>query len=93
MFERIANSILIFPPWTKPSYSNLGFAILGTFICTTFVTLGRVIEKIVGMTYEQYVEEYILKPLNLQNTGFEYTTGVLDEMATGYSGSESFLRC
>lgn len=30
MFERIAEQYLIFPPYTRPSYSNLGFSILGT---------------------------------------------------------------
>jgi len=33
------------------------------------------IEKIYPlMTYESYVEKYIIQPLNMINTGFEFTT-------------------
>ena len=37
--------------------------------------LGRcLIERIHPlMTYEEYVEKYILEPLNMKNTGFEFT--------------------
>lgn len=44
---------------TRPSYSNFGFALLG-----------RLLEELVGESFESYVEKNILKPLNMANTGF-----------------------
>lgn len=58
MLERIANLTLIFPPNTMPIYSNLGFA-----------TLGRVLEDMIGIPWEEYVQEMIVEKLELSNTG------------------------
>jgi CubicO group peptidase (beta-lactamase class C family) len=41
-------------PGSGVSYSNLGYAILG-----------EIVEKISGRTYEQYVQDYILNPLDI----------------------------
>lgn len=43
----------------KWSYSNTGYYLL---------TL--ILEKVTGMTYEEYIKEYILNPLKMENTGF-----------------------
>ncbi|HEY2580267.1 MAG TPA: serine hydrolase domain-containing protein, partial [Mucilaginibacter sp.] len=43
-------------------YSNLGFA-----------TLGYIIKKVSGKTYEEYITENILKPLGMTHTYWEYT--------------------
>ena len=43
-------------PGTAYAYSNVGFMILG-----------RVIEKITGMNYDQYVKDHILKPAGITN--------------------------
>jgi CubicO group peptidase (beta-lactamase class C family) len=43
-------------------YSNLGFA-----------TLGYIIKKVSGKTYEQYITDNILKPLGMTHTYWEYT--------------------
>jgi len=50
-----------FPPY---SHSNLAFALIGRCLVEFFYT---------DMTYEQYVEKYILSPLNMTNTGFNIT--------------------
>ncbi|MGV3541268.1 MAG: serine hydrolase domain-containing protein [Rufibacter sp.] len=42
------------PPGTAYAYSNFGYSILG-----------RIIEKVTGMTYEKYVQTEILKPLGI----------------------------
>lgn len=51
----IDNVPLSAAPGTSYAYSNVGFMILG-----------RVIEKISGLPYEQYVQQAILKPVGIQ---------------------------
>jgi CubicO group peptidase (beta-lactamase class C family) len=54
-------------------YSNLGFA-----------TLGYIIKKVSGKTYEEYITENILKPLGMTHTYWEYTKVPKDLLAHGY---------
>jgi CubicO group peptidase (beta-lactamase class C family) len=54
-------------------YSNLGFA-----------TLGYIIRKITGKTYEAYITENILKPLGMTHTYWEYSKVPKDKLAHGY---------
>jgi len=55
----MADSNPVFPPGLKPTYSNVGFNLLGF-----------VIEKETGMTYEAAVKKYITQPLGMSRTGF-----------------------
>jgi CubicO group peptidase (beta-lactamase class C family) len=54
-------------------YSNLGFA-----------TLGYIIKKVSGKTYETYITENILKPLGMTHTYWEYTKVPKEQLALGY---------
>jgi len=54
-------------------YSNLGFA-----------TLGYIIKKVSGKTYEQYITDNILKPLGMNHTYWEYTKLPKQFLAHGY---------
>ncbi|RYY29220.1 MAG: class A beta-lactamase-related serine hydrolase [Sphingobacteriaceae bacterium] len=54
-------------------YSNLGFA-----------TLGYIIKKVSGKTYEQYISDHILKPLGMDHTYWEYTKVPANQLAHGY---------
>jgi CubicO group peptidase (beta-lactamase class C family) len=54
-------------------YSNLGFA-----------TLGYIIKKVSGKTYEEYITENILKPLGMTHTYWEYEKVPKDKLAHGY---------
>src|SRR3569833_101998 len=54
-------------------YSNLGFA-----------TLGYIIKKVSGKTYEQYITDNILKPLGMNHTYWEYTKVPKELLAHGY---------
>ncbi|MBB5395955.1 serine hydrolase [Mucilaginibacter sp. AK015] len=54
-------------------YSNLGFA-----------TLGYIIKKVSGKTYEQYINDNILKPLGMTHTYWEYTQVPKQQLALGY---------
>ncbi|SEP17778.1 CubicO group peptidase, beta-lactamase class C family [Flavobacterium sp. CF108] len=64
---------LEFKPGEKFNYSNSGYFLLG-----------YIIEKITGKTYEQYLQETILTPLNLVNTGFDHSEIILKNRAAGY---------
>lgn len=64
---------LMFPPGTQPEYSNLGFGLLG-----------RVLEKIQGPTWEEQVEETVIKPLKMNNTGNAFTPDAIKKLAVGY---------
>lgn len=57
---QLKNKNLLFPPWKKPSYSNLGFALLGRLIT----------ENLLNTTFEKWVQGEILEPLKMNNTGF-----------------------
>ncbi len=60
-------------PGAGYEYSNLGFA-----------TLGYIIKKVSGKTYEDYISEYILKPLGMTHTYWEYTKVPKEDLAHGY---------
>ncbi len=59
----LANRPLATKPGTKYYYSNVGYCILG-----------RVIEKITGRPYDEYVKEEILAPCGIRNMCIGYNT-------------------
>lgn len=73
ILRRIHSQKTIQPIDTRPSYSNFGFALLG-----------RLLEELVGESFESYVEKNILRSLNMTNTGFKFTPKVQQKMAVGY---------
>jgi CubicO group peptidase (beta-lactamase class C family) len=64
---------LQFTPGEKFSYSNSGYFLLG-----------YIIEKVSGKTYEQYLQETILTPLKMINTGYDHSDIILKDRASGY---------
>lgn len=54
-----ATTPLLFEPGTKWSYSNMGIA-----------TLGRIVENLSGMKFEDFIAQRILTPLNMKDTFF-----------------------
>jgi CubicO group peptidase (beta-lactamase class C family) len=54
-------------------YSNLGFA-----------TLGYIIKKVSGQTYQAYIAANILKPLGMTHTYYEYSKIPKEKLALGY---------
>ncbi len=61
------------PPGIAYEYSNLGFALLGKIITT-----------VSGMRYQEYVKKYILEPLRMKSTTYEYGDVAPDKLAHGY---------
>lgn len=59
MLARLQKVHLILPPETRPSYSNLGFGLLGRVVAE------RILKS---PSFEQACEDLILKPLGMANT-------------------------
>ena len=49
---------------------------------TGYVMLGMIIEQVSGQSYEAFLQEYILDPLGMNDTGYEH--GDTPGLATGY---------
>lgn len=70
----IFNENLIFEPDTEYKYSDSNYFILGD-----------IIEKVSGVSYENFVTDNIIKPLGMNSTVFE----VNDKVASGYQGTNN----
>lgn len=64
---------LDFTPGSNWRYSN-----------SAYMLLGYIIEDITKKPYEQVVREYIFKPLQMTNSGFDFTHLNRSEKSTGY---------
>jgi CubicO group peptidase (beta-lactamase class C family) len=62
-------------PGEKYAYNNSGYFVLGV-----------VIEKITGKKYEQALQEMILSPLGLSDTGYDWSSTIITRRASGYTG-------
>ncbi len=71
-----ADSALLFEPGTRYSYSNSAYFLLGV-----------IIEKLTGKPYERVLQENILDPLNMKNTGYDHHEPILKKRARGYEKS------
>jgi CubicO group peptidase (beta-lactamase class C family) len=60
-------------PGVQYEYSNLGFAMLG-----------YIIHKASGMYYSDYIKKYILLPLGMKGTTYEYAEIPKEKFAVGY---------
>ena len=60
-------------PGTGYEYSNLGFA-----------TLGLIIKKVSGETYQHYISKNIFKPLGMNHTYWDYDDVPANQLAIGY---------
>lgn len=69
----LRNAPLDFLPGETRKYSNSGYYILGYLI-----------EKISGKSYGEFVEENILKPLGMNDSGYDSNYEVIPHRASGY---------
>ena len=61
------------PPGIAYEYSNLGFALLG-----------KIVTKVSGMRYQDYIKKNIWEPLGMKTTTYEYGDVAADKLAHGY---------
>lgn len=64
----------IFQPGERFSYSNSGYIILGL-----------IIEKVSGLSFDQFIRSEITEPLGLGNTGVASNKRVIENLASGYT--------
>ncbi len=62
-------------PGEKYAYNNSGYFLLGV-----------VIEKATGKKYEQALQDMILTPLGLKDTGYDWSKTIIPRRASGYTG-------
>ncbi|MFD2446490.1 serine hydrolase domain-containing protein [Bacillus sp. CGMCC 1.16607] len=73
-FESIKEMPLEFTPGEKMEYSNSGYLILTA-----------IIEKISGQSYADYLQDSIIVPLGLTNTGVDNGRTIVESLATGHT--------
>jgi D-alanyl-D-alanine carboxypeptidase len=70
-----------FSPGSRSSYSNYGF-----------ILLGRIIERVSGLSYDEYIQRSILGPTGMTSTGNQPESIVLPRRAVSYMGSGARLK-
>ena len=68
---------LLFEPGTRQSYSNAGY-----------VVLGLVVEKVSGLSYDDYVARHVFAPLGMEHTGPSVLGANGPDAAVGYTTRE-----
>lgn len=71
--QMLANDSLLFEPGTAYQYSTLGYNLLA-----------GVIEQVTGMSYLDYVYNYIFKPLRMNSTSADIQKDIIHYRAKGY---------
>ena len=77
--ELIDKTPLLSTPGTEYYYSSLGYDLLGA-----------ILEEVSGKSFAELLNEKIVKPLKLKNTGFGTNAYVSKELAKGYSYREVY---
>ena len=73
IMARFRDKPLEFRPGEKFKYCNSGY-----------VVLTAVVEKVAGMSYEKFLQDQILTPMGLKDTGYDSASHVIHHRATGY---------
>ncbi len=73
MVARFHSGDLEFEPGSEYRYNNTGYFLLGV-----------IIEKVTGKSYIQNLQERILIPLNMKNSGVDRNVEILENRASGY---------
>jgi len=79
MIDLFKNQPMDFAPGEKYLYNN-----------SAYFMLGYIIEKASGMTYPQFLEENIFKPLQMNNTYYGSQTKIIHNRASGYQQKDGF---
>lgn len=73
VIDKFKNLPMEFAPGTKWNYNNSGFFLLG-----------YIIEKVSGMTYQEYIRENLLKPAGMTNSLYGSDVAIIKNRAYGY---------
>jgi CubicO group peptidase (beta-lactamase class C family) len=69
----MANTNLVFPPGQGFAYSN-----------ANYVTQGVIVQAVTGESYEDYIQQHIFTPLDMQHSYVSQDAAMQDGMAMGY---------
>jgi len=67
---------LAFPPGSSFVYQNSGYFLLG-----------MIIEKITGLSFENFLSKHLLAPLGMNDTGLDNNRKVIPQMSSAYDSS------
>ena len=81
VLNRFQHLPLDFEPGERHRYSNSGYFLLGV-----------VIEKTSGKSFEEFVEERLLRPLELERTFCDSPTRIIPDRAAGYTRWDDVLK-
>lgn len=70
-----------FAPGAREAYSNYGF-----------ILLGRIVEQVSGLSYDDYIQRNIFERAGMASTGNRPESDVLPRRAVGYAGSGAKLK-
>jgi D-alanyl-D-alanine carboxypeptidase len=70
-----------FAPGSRKSYSNYGF-----------ILLGRIVEQVSGLAYDDYIRRNIFQPVGMASTGNRPENEALPRRAVAYMGSGARLK-
>ena len=71
--QKYCSGDLEFEPGSKFHYNNSGYFLLGT-----------ILEHVTGEKYDTLLEENILAPLGMKDTGYDLSATILPKRASGY---------
>jgi CubicO group peptidase (beta-lactamase class C family) len=77
LVDRFRDKPLEFQPGEKWKYSNSGY-----------VLLGYLLEKISHQSYSQFLQENIITPLGMKDSGYDSNSTIIPNRASGYSPSK-----
>lgn len=69
-----------YPPGEEMSYANIGYSILG-----------YIVELVTNMTFYEYCNRYIFKPLEMENTSFKLNDLNISQIAVPYEHGQPLL--
>jgi len=72
---------MTFKPGTSMKYSNSGFYLLGMLI-----------EKVSGSSYQEYLDQHIFKPLQMNATRRDTSEGIVSNRVSGYTFTNGSLK-
>ncbi len=81
MIDRFKDEPMNFAPGEKYAYNN-----------SAYFLLGAVIEKVSGMSYEEFIEERIFAPLGMEHSYYGDPEQVVPRRASGYGGRPGAYR-
>lgn len=73
VLDKLETQALYFKPGTASRYSNTGYFILA-----------HIIEKVSGISYDEFLSKNIFQKLGMHNTGIDHNGQVIPSKSTGY---------